>query len=69
MAKTLITTPYPTMAEVARMLGVPYSRVRRVEAIMGLSDSEAPEPRAGKKKAAKSGGAKRLTPTRNGRKK
>jgi hypothetical protein len=36
MAKALITTRFPTTSEVARKLGVPDSRVRRVRDLMNL---------------------------------
>jgi hypothetical protein len=40
MAKTLIMTPFPSTAEVARELGLPDSRIRRVAALMGMNPSE-----------------------------
>ena len=39
MVKTLITSRFPTTSEVARKLGVPDSRVRRVKALMDLNAS------------------------------
>jgi hypothetical protein len=39
MAKTLITSSFPSTAEVARKLGVSASRIQHVEGLMGL-DSE-----------------------------
>jgi len=36
MTQTLITAPFPSTAEVARKLGLPDSRIRRVAALMGL---------------------------------
>jgi hypothetical protein len=37
MTQALITDPFPSTAEVARKLGLPESRVRRIAALMGLS--------------------------------
>jgi hypothetical protein len=37
MAKALITSPFPSTAEVARKLSLPGSRIRRVAALLGSS--------------------------------
>jgi hypothetical protein len=50
MAKSLLTTPFPSTTEVARKLGLPNSRVRRVAALMGFS---APEAAVGKLRRAR----------------
>jgi hypothetical protein len=40
MAKALITTPFPSTAEVARKLGLAASRIRRVAELMNLRPEE-----------------------------
>ncbi|MGO9258685.1 MAG: hypothetical protein ACLQU1_20545 [Bryobacteraceae bacterium] len=46
MAKTLITTPFPTTEEVARILGVSQTRVRQIEALMAQAAKEDTERRS-----------------------
>ena len=43
MAKGLITTPFPSTAEVARKLGLSDSRIRSVIALMSFSTEDATE--------------------------
>jgi hypothetical protein len=58
MAKTLIETPFPSTAEVARELGVSAARVRSLERML-YRDSVSDRP-AGRKNAAR--GAKKPAP-------
>jgi hypothetical protein len=53
MAKLLISTPFPSTAEVARKLGLPDSRIRRVAALMGLDGDSSNGSSRPRKKAAK----------------
>jgi hypothetical protein len=46
MAKTLITTPFPTTEEVARILGLSQARVRQIEALMDRAAAEDTERRS-----------------------
>jgi len=68
MAKALITTPFPSTAEVARKLGLPDSRVRRVAALMGFGASAADGNLiVAFKKASKLGGMRSGAPKRRRR--
>jgi hypothetical protein len=55
MAKTLITTPYPEPADVARKLGITPARFRELEAmmeeIMAENDRRAARAKARKKRS------------------
>ena len=60
MAKTLIETPFPTTAEVARMIGVSPSRVRELERmVFGDSESRHSDSRKAGAKAGKARSAGR----------
>jgi hypothetical protein len=59
MAKTLIKTPFPTTAEVARKLGVSLHRVRIIERRM-FGDSSAPSESVSRKNGRKAGWSKTI---------
>jgi len=42
---TVIKTPFPTLEEIARILGVPLARARRIAKLAGLISLSAPKPK------------------------
>jgi hypothetical protein len=69
MARALITTPFPSTAEVARKLGLGESRIRRVAGLMSVEPTGSNEAASGPRPASTRGRFKGAKPNRAIRKK